>query len=253
MKIILTDLDETLLHTDKTISNRTLQILEKCRKKGMLIGFSTSRGQIRNSHFAEIVKPDIIISNGGATVICNEKMIVCNSFSLEETRTLMAKARQICGDDCEMTADTVDSLYWNRRDDKSNQYSNVSIYDDFRCFGEPALKVCVQTDDPHKAEEIASAVNKAVAIRFSDIPWYKFSSAEATKENAILRLSEHLDVPVSEMIAFGDDFSDIGMLKLCGTGVAMGNAIPEVKAVTDQITLSNNEDGVACYLEEHFL
>ena len=51
----------------------------------------------------------------------------------------------------------------------------------------------------------------------------------------------------------GDDFNDIGMLKLCGTGVAMKNAIPQVKEVADFETLSNNEDGVAKYIEENIL
>lgn len=52
------------------------------------------------------------------------------------------------------------------------------------------------------------------------------------------------------MISFGDDYSDIGMLKLCGKGIAMGNAINEVKQAADDITLTNDEDGVAVYLEK---
>ena len=55
------------------------------------------------------------------------------------------------------------------------------------------------------------------------------------------------------MISFGDDYSDIGMLKLCGKGIAMGNAIEEVKRVASDITLTNDEDGVAIYLEKNIL
>ena len=51
------------------------------------------------------------------------------------------------------------------------------------------------------------------------------------------------------MAAFGDDLVDIGMIKLCGTGVAMGNALPEVKEVADIVIGTNNEDGIAEYLE----
>ena len=54
---------------------------------------------------------------------------------------------------------------------------------------------------------------------------------------------------VSEIVAFGDDYADIGMLKLCGVGVAMGNVIQEVKDIADAITLSNGEDGVAVYFQ----
>ncbi len=47
----------------------------------------------------------------------------------------------------------------------------------------------------------------------------------------------------------GDDYSDIEMLKICGTGVAMGNGILEVKAAADACIGSNDEDGIAIYLE----
>ena len=56
-----------------------------------------------------------------------------------------------------------------------------------------------------------------------------------------------------EMIAFGDDYADIGMLKLCGKGIAMGNAIDEVKEKADLVIGSNDEDGIAEYLAATFL
>ncbi len=81
----------------------------------------------------------------------------------------------------------------------------------------------------------------------------KFSKANATKEAAISYLAKYLQISCEKMIAFGDDFSDMGMLQMCGTGVAMGNAIPEVKEIADAVTKSNNEDGVAYYLEQKLL
>ena len=51
-------------------------------------------------------------------------------------------------------------------------------------------------------------------------------------------------------MAFGDDFNDLGMLATAGWGVAMGNAIPEIKAAANDVTATNNEDGVARYLEK---
>ena len=61
----------------------------------------------------------------------------------------------------------------------------------------------------------------------------------------------HLGVPASQIVAFGDDFNDIGMLKVCGTGIAMDNAIEEVKNAADQVCDSNEADGVAKWMEEH--
>ena len=60
---------------------------------------------------------------------------------------------------------------------------------------------------------------------------------------------EFWSTKILSLIAFGDDHNDVGMLKLCGTGVAMGNAIDEVKKAADFVTLTNDEDGVAAFLE----
>lgn len=60
-----------------------------------------------------------------------------------------------------------------------------------------------------------------------------------------MAVCEEYHIDVSEIITFGDDYADIGMLKLCGIGVAMGNAIQEVKYIANAITILNKEDGVA--------
>ena len=253
MKILFFDLDDTLLHSDKTISEYTIKTLKECQARGLLIAFATSRGQMRKSPFVEQVQPDIIVANGGASVYYKDNIIYSVSFSLEETRLLLAKAYEVCGSSCEITLDTEDVIYWNREEDKSTNYSFSAEYDDFTDFAQPALKICVQTWDEALASQIASSVPGSVAIRFSDIPWYKFSRGKATKETAIQFLSDYLNVPLSEMAAFGDDFNDIGMLKLCGKGIAMQNAIPEVQQIADEVCLSNEEDGVANWIKDNLL
>lgn len=56
-----------------------------------------------------------------------------------------------------------------------------------------------------------------------------------------------------DVIAFGDDLVDIGMLKVCGKGIAMGNSVNEVKSIADVIIDSNDNDGIAKYLTETLL
>lgn len=70
MKLIITDLDNTLLRSDKSISEYTANVFERLRKKGHLIAFATARG-CAMSRFVETIKPDIIVSNGGATILVN--------------------------------------------------------------------------------------------------------------------------------------------------------------------------------------
>jgi len=60
-----------------------------------------------------------------------------------------------------------------------------------------------------------------------------------------------LNISLNEIAAFGDDANDIEMLKICGTGIAVSNAIDTVKAVVNHITLSNDEDGVTDWIENN--
>ena len=117
------------------------------------------------------------------------------------------------------------------------------------------MKLCIQTLDKEKITAIAQSIgpDRIDFLPFSDIPWYKMTLKDATKENAISVMSQKLNIPLEQIAAFGDDFSDIGMLKLCGKGIAMENAIPEVKKIASGICRSNEEDGVAHWLEENLL
>lgn len=252
-RLILTDLDGTLLHSDKTISQNTLDVLNECKKRGIFVGFCTSRGRPNVSRYEEIFQPDILICNGGASIFFQNEQIFSASFTVEQTRAILKKTYQVCGENAEITLDLPDTLCWNRKDDKSTSYDQKAVYDDFKNFTKAALKICVHTDEKIKAEQIASAVNECSMIPFSDIPWYKFSPAVSTKENAVKFLCGYLNINMDEVISFGDDHNDIGMLKICGKGIAMQNAISEVKEIADEVTLSNDEDGVASFIENFVL
>ncbi|MBS6195744.1 MAG: HAD family hydrolase [Clostridiales bacterium] len=254
-RILLFDLDGTLLRNDKTISEYTLSTLSKCKERGYLIGISTSRSEQNCLGFLKEMKPDILISSGGALVKVNEKIICSYSFTVSEVKHFIETVKNICGLDCEITVDTLDAHYWNYKTDPKAQDKSWgdSIYTDFIDFEKEALKICVEMASSDLAEKLCSYFPVLDCLRFSDGNWYKFTKNGITKEKAISAICEVCHVSVSEIIAFGDDYADIGMLKLCGIGVAMGNAVQEVKNIADEITLSNEEDGVAVYLEKNLV
>lgn len=252
IRLLLFDLDGTLLRNDKTLSEYTLKILSECRKQGYLIGISTSRGEQNCMRFIGALRPDIIISSGGALARVNGEIICASSFSAAETKRFIEAARKICGTDREITVDTLDAHYWNYKSDPKEQDKSWgdSIYTDFNGFEQTALKICVEIPDTNSAQMLCNYFPELDSQRFSDGDWYKFTKSGITKEKAIEKVCKKLNISVSEIIAFGDDYSDIGMLKMCGIGVAMGNAIQEVKDVADHITLSNEDDGAAYYLKK---
>ena len=73
---------------------------------------------------------------------------------------------------------------------------------------------------------------------------------EVSKGNALRVIAKDLQIKPEEIVAFGDNHNDIGMLQFAGLGVAMGNAHEEVKVAADYVTLSNAEDGVAVVIED---
>lgn len=74
----------------------------------------------------------------------------------------------------------------------------------------------------------------------------------ADKGKALTAVCDYLDIPLEDVMAFGDQELDIPMMEAAGTGVAMGNAIPKLKEKADFVTKSNNEAGIA-YALEHYL
>lgn len=254
-KLLLFDLDGTLLQSDKTISQRTLSVLRKCRQEGILIGVSTSRSEQNSLVYLNELMPDILISSGGALVKYGTEYIYKADFSVAETNAIIDLARSVCGNDCEITIDTIDAHYWNYKIDpkKLDQSWGDSTYTDFSDFAECALKICVEIFEQDKANELAERLSDCDCIRFSDGYWYQFTKKNVTKENAIIKITEVCGFGTESIIAFGDDFADIGMLELCGLGVAMGNAIEEIKEKADIVIGSNDEDGIAVFLENEMI
>lgn len=252
ISIILSDLDGTLFHNDKSISDYSKQIIAEAQKQGILFGICTSRAKVNAAQFMNGIKPDILITNGGGLVYYGEEKIYSCEFTVDEIRTLIKTTFEVCGPEATLSVDNDQGLYCNTKEELGDKYWT---YTDFSDFNEKAMKMCVETLDREKVEKIASSIglDKIDYLPFSDIPWYKLSKKGATKEKAIEVLCQHLKIGPAQIAAFGDDFNDIGMLKLCGKGIAMKNAIPEVQQIADEVCLSNEEDGVANWIKDNLL
>ena len=252
ISLILSDLDGTLFRDDKSVSDFSKQIIKQAQEKGILFGICTARAKINAVKFLDGISPDVFISNGGGLAsFRNEKIYNCE-FSAEETQAIIKTVFDLYGEDMVITIDNEHGLYSNSKEELGDKFWT---YCDFKSFNEPSMKICVKTLDEEKIKQIVKAVgeDKTDFLPFSDIPWYKISKKAAVKEKAIEALCKHLNILPSNIASFGDDFNDIGMLKLCGKGIAMQNAIKEVKEIADEVTLSNENDGVANWIKDNLL
>lgn len=109
-------------------------------------------------------------------------------------------------------------------------------------------------DDPVKLEQTIQALPKSLYEKYSVNQSAAFFLGiihrDASKGNAVKQLSAQLGIKQEEVMTIGDNENDISMIEFAGCGVAMGNAIPALKAVANYETLTNNESGVAHAIKE---
>lgn len=253
--LILFDLDDTLLRSDKSISAYSAGVLRACQERGILIAFATARGETNIQPFIRQIEPDVVISSGGAMIRWRGKIIEAQTFAPDETAAILAAGIGSQGRECLITVDALDGYYGNYLADADGLLTGWGevIGADFSTFRKPALKICLHLPDDQVAAQVAGAVPGCDWLRFTGSQWYKFTRANVNKARAAARVSELLGIAPADMIAFGDDRSDLEMLRYCGTGAAVANAIPEVKAAADIIVGSQDEDGPAVYLERSCL
>ncbi len=175
--LLLFDLDDTLLRNDKTISKRTLNAIDACRNKGLLIGVSTSRSEQNSLLITKNLNLNILITSGGALIKHDNKYIFNASFSKKITNEIIKIAKEICALDTEITVDTIDNHYWNYKDtlNVSDDTWGDSVWTDYMNFQEEALKICVEILDNDKAKQMQAILSDCDCVKYSDGSWYKFT------------------------------------------------------------------------------
>ena len=251
VKLLLFDLDGTLLDSEKRISPRSLAAIEACRAKGILIGVATARGEASCARYVERLRPDAVISTSGGLVRVRGTVVYSNAFTVEETLTL---ARAGTAEGRGVTVDTAEHTYCSVRLDIPDWRDlDLCDFSEASGFDERGFKVCIEGTDAGFAERTAALVDDCDWLAFSDCDWFKFSRSANDKGRALAALEQAMGIAPEEIAAFGDDYVDIAMLQACGVGVAMGNAVEDVRRCADVVIGDNDSDAIAVFLEENIL
>ncbi|MEW8995000.1 HAD family hydrolase [Clostridium sp.] len=254
IKLIITDLDRTFLRTDKSISKYSLDIIKRCKEQGIYIAIATARSEQAAANYIDLIRPDIVISNGGALAKCRDEVIYKCMLSKEVSDSLIK--------DCvmdlhvgEITVETESGYYSNSEEltKHGEDYTHAKYTDYSKPLNCMTYKITVEVLKNSIAEKIASKYPECSFLTFTGENWYRFAHRDATKINAINEIVKYLNIRLEEVAAFGDDINDIGMIKHCGQGIAVSNAIKEILECASHITGSNDEDGVAAFISENFL
>ena len=119
--------------------------------------------------------------------------------------------------------------------------------------GKPVEKIIYATVESREISEIEQLLPDDLYTIIAENELLMVMDKDAQKAKAVKEVAEHFGISLSEVAAFGDDYNDVEMLRDCGTGVAVANAIEEAKTAAGIICGFNDEDGPARWLEENVL
>ncbi len=254
IRMIATDLDRTLLRADKTISAYTADVLRRCQANGICVAFATARSEKSSERITSVFTPDVMISNGGALARLGDVILHRSVLTRETANRLIARMFRAPGVGF-ITADTPGGYFADHPVDPENRewqdYLHAVHIDFANGIGYDAYKLTVQFFDPGLPGRIAADFPEVDMLPFSDDNWVRFARKDAVKWKAVSAAAAHLGISPAAVAAFGDDYNDIEMLRECGVGVAVADAIDEAKAVADFICDTGDNDGVAKWIEEN--
>lgn len=262
IRLIATDLDGTLLRDDKTVSPRTAQAIRLAHQAGLRVVAATGRYLTGLPPILTSVGIDYAVTSNGA-----ESYQLGSREPLFEhpiqTSTVAAILEYLAEHLPQARSEVAIGGGWTHFAqpgytglltdiERRNFPIDYVELTDLGAIGRPLVKLAVRhpTLSP---EELRHALLTSGLTGFHPTTSGAFilevSGAGVTKASGVARLSEFLGLEPQQVLAIGDARNDIEMLQWAGVGVAMGNAVPEVIAIADHTTATNEEDGLALTIE----
>jgi Cof subfamily protein (haloacid dehalogenase superfamily) len=248
-KMLILDLDRSLLKNDKTISEYTVNILNKCHNSDVIIIIATAR-PIRTAHeFIDIIKPDGAIFHNGAIVMVNNKTLIRHGIESIKVKQIIKKIEKEYSE-ATISVEMNDIMYTNFDLPVNLPYEKIKFnqlpnYDaDKIIIGSIALK---------QIKEIEQYITPDLYLEINDGRYGFIMNKNASKWLGVKELAKYFKINKRNTIAFGDDINDLTMLKNCGKGICMKNGLEEVKAIANDICEDNENDGIAKWIEKNIL
>ncbi len=246
--ILALDLDETLVRSDQTISARTLSGLQSWDARGHRIIIATGRPPRRTRTIPPILHAFPWICYNGGVILDRDRTLHTSTIPAEDASALV-DAYINAAPHAWVGLEIADRAYTTLR---VPEYDAEYTPDIRTVAHQPAAKIYFQLDEFRTVSERLGPLPTSMRLLISD----KYNVAQimptgVSKAAGLALLVERWGLTMHDVMAFGDDTNDIEMVQQAGMGVAMGNAVPELKAIAKRVTLTNDEDGVAVVLEEY--
>ncbi|WP_079709149.1 Cof-type HAD-IIB family hydrolase [Paraliobacillus ryukyuensis] len=263
--LIALDLDGTLLTDGKIISDRTKRTVLEAKEQGHIIVISTGRPH-RSSidYYHELGLDTPMVNFNGALIHhpTDNKWDALHSPLPERTAKSII---QTCYDleVKNIMAEVSDDIYLDRYDEELMNILHTDKEDNPIIIG--SLKNELNTDPTslliHPSEGNIDALHEQLDRDHASViehrkwgaPWNIIEIVRKGMNKAVglKRIAHYYHIPQERVIAFGDEDNDLEMIEYAGVGVAMGNAIDELKQLANHTTLTNEENGIGSFLENY--
>ncbi|WP_035178513.1 Cof-type HAD-IIB family hydrolase [Alkalihalobacterium bogoriense] len=253
-KAIVFDLDGTLLTSEKTVTERTKQALEKMKASGIPLLFATARPPRFTRFNIDFASLGSLIFYNGALFHCpytkkTKHVSIANPLAKAIIQYILSIDEQ-----ANVSIEVQDKWFSPKPLDyrtlmKVEQNPTVIDYSTFTSFD--CTKILVTDFQyPNKLHE---KYRDLVTIHVTDSgQLVQIMARQCSKETAVEYLLTKQKISLEDTLCFGDDYNDVGLFQSCGYSVAMGNAMMEVKEIATEVTDTNDHDGVAKILERFF-
>lgn len=265
-KVLALDLDGTLTNSEKRITPRTLAALQQAAQAGVCIVLASGRPTVGIRPLADQLQLEksggcILSYNGGKIIDCRtQQVLVQHEFPADLIETVCTYARYW----------NVVALTYDANGIVTEQPDNPYVQEEARINNIPVrgvpdlpgeitwpinklLLVGDPVDMPHVEELMQQEFAGRLSIYRSQPFFIETMPLGVEKSASLAKLLKALDLPRESLMACGDGWNDLPMIEFAGLGVAMGNAVPPVKAAADVVTADNDHDGVGLAVETYIL
>ena len=250
VSMIITDLDFSLLDNAGKISTHTKSVFKKCKEAGIIIVFATARPYRNTRIFYDSIEPDALICHAGGAVYVNNEIIWSNGINPIEGQNVL---RNIACDypNIGIGVESENSIYSNFDVSKYWKIESYKNLDLERFPLEILYKLIIELKQINNRDRIKKYLSSDLYFNAFEGNVGLIMNKNNTKWNGITKLLEYYNIRKENIISFGDSDVDVEMIEKSGIGIAMENGNEEIRSKAKYICESNNNDGIAKWINEN--
>ena len=259
IKLIAIDIDGTLLNSHHQITEEVKNALIQKRNEGVYVVLCTGRPILGVEDYLEQLgftgENDYAITFNGALVqkVKTKEILAHHTLTIHDYYKINTLAMELGLD---LHTETTEAMYTSNRDispytviESGMTHMPLHYRTPEEMDKDIVISKMMMVKDPELLDQGIANIPEHYYNDFEfvkSMPFFlEVLNTKATKGNALKDLADSLGIKQEEVMAIGDNLNDVSMIEYAGCGVAMGNAVDELKEIANEITKTNDEHGVA--------